>query len=57
VTDFEKQAEAALAKETLKAKSWWATNREEAIALICIALAVGLLLGTLVGYLLRGPHA
>jgi F0F1-type ATP synthase assembly protein I len=56
MTDLEKQAEAALAKETLKAKAWWAANREEAIALIFTSLAVGILLGALIGYVLRGHH-
>jgi hypothetical protein len=57
LSDLEKKAQAALAAETLKAKGWWAENREEAIVLVCISLAVGLLIGTLLGYVIRGPHA
>jgi hypothetical protein len=61
MTDLEQQAKAAadaeLAKETAKAKSWFAANRDEAIALACTALAMGLLIGVLLGYVLRGPHA
>jgi hypothetical protein len=56
VTDIEKQAQASLDAETAKAKTWFAANREEAIVLVCISLAVGLLLGMLVGYIMRG-HA
>jgi hypothetical protein len=61
LSDLEKKAEAAakaeLDKQTSKAKLWFAANREEAIVLVCIALAVGLLIGTLLGYVIRGPHA
>jgi hypothetical protein len=61
LSDLEKQAEAAakaeLDKQTSKAKIWFAANREEAIVLVCISLAVGLLIGTLLGYVIRGPHA
>jgi len=56
MTDLEIQAKAALARDTLKAKGWWATNREEAIALVCSSGAVGMLVGIFAGYILRGPH-
>lgn len=46
-----------LAADTQIAKTWWAANREEAIAIACTSAAVGMLLGMLIGYLMRGPHA
>jgi hypothetical protein len=60
LSDLEKQAEAdakaELDKQTSKAKIWFAANREEAIVLVCTSLAVGLMLGMLIGYIMRG-HA
>lgn len=40
---------AAAAKE----RAWFATNRTEVIAIVCITLAVGLMVGFLVGVLFK----
>lgn len=53
LSEAEKKALADLARETKQAKTWWTANREEAIAIACTSLAVGLMLGALIGHAMR----
>lgn len=38
---------------TAKERAWFAANRDEAIALVCTSLAVGLVIGALIGHLIK----
>jgi hypothetical protein len=54
--DLPELARAELGKlkaAAVKEKAWFATNRAEVIAIVCITLAVGLMAGFLIGYLAK----
>lgn len=50
---IEADAEARAVGAEPRVKVWLKANRDEAIAIFCIALAVGLIVGAIIGRVLR----
>lgn len=54
MSDIKTEIQAHLAAEEQNVKSWFEANRAEAYSLLAVAFTVGLMLGALIGYLMRG---